>query len=164
MIIEPTDNDWMTRALTLAKQAFDLGEVPVGAVLVQGQELMAEAFNHPIGLCDATAHAEILALRAASQRLHNYRLVDTTLYVTLEPCMMCVGALIHARIKRVVFGALEPKAGALVSQMQLAQAPHLNHRLEVLGGVCADEASALMQAFFKQRRLAQKALKQNPSV
>lgn len=150
----------MARALVLAQQAAELGEVPVGAVLVSAGEIIAEAYNQPITACDATAHAEILALRQAGAKLGNYRLPGATLYVTIEPCTMCVGALIHARVARVVFGAAEPKAGALVSQMQLMDLAHWNHRLEFTGGVQAEPAAALMQAFFKARRGRIKQLKQ----
>lgn len=150
----------MARALVLAQQAADLGEVPVGAVLVSAGKVVAEAYNQPITACDATAHAEILALRQAGAELGNYRLPGATLYVTIEPCTMCVGALVHARVARVVFGATEPKAGALVSQMQLMALAHWNHRLEVTGGVQAQPAAALMQAFFKMRRGRIKQLKQ----
>lgn len=150
----------MARALELAQQAADLGEVPVGAVLVCAGEVIAEAYNQPITACDATAHAEIMALRQGGAASGNYRLPGATLYVTIEPCTMCVGALIHARVARVVFGASEPKAGALVSQMQLLDLQHWNHHLEYTGGVLAESATALMQAFFKSRRTRLKQLKQ----
>jgi tRNA(adenine34) deaminase len=153
MPLSDSDEHFMRRALILAAAAAEAGEVPVGAVLVQGGQVVGEGFNQPISHCDPTAHAEIVALRAAAAARGNYRLPDTTLYVTIEPCTMCVGALVHARVARVVFGAPEPKAGALVSQLQLAQAPHWNHRLEFTGGVCADAAAELMQNFFRQRRL-----------
>lgn len=150
----------MARALELAQKAFDAGEVPVGAVVVRDQKIIGEGWNSPISRHDATAHAEILALRQASQTCQNYRLPDTTLYVTIEPCTMCVGALVHARIARVVFGAREPKAGALVSQMQLMALTHWNHVLDVVSGVAEEPASALMQRFFQQRRAQLKAQKQ----
>lgn len=154
------DRHFMQQALALAQQASDAGEVPVGAVLVSGGQVVGEGWNQPIQACDASAHAEIVALRQAGQQQGNYRLPGATLYVTIEPCTMCVGALIHARVERVVFGASEPKAGALVSQLQLMDAPHWNHRLQFEGGVEAEQAAALMQAFFKMRRQKVKQLRQ----
>jgi tRNA(adenine34) deaminase len=142
----------MRIALELAAEAAAAGEVPVGAVVVRDGEVLGRGWNRPISTCDATAHAEIVALRDASGVCGNYRLPDATVYVTIEPCTMCVGAMIHARIGRVVFGAPEPKAGALVSRLQLAQAEHWNHRLMVEGNVCAAEAAELMRRFFQQRR------------
>lgn len=149
------DERFMQRALMLAAAAAEAGEVPVGAVLVRDGLVVGEGRNQPISSCDPTAHAEIVALRSAAAACGNYRLPGTTLYVTIEPCTMCVGALIHARVARVVFGAAEPKAGALVSNLQLAEAPHWNHHLEVVGGLCAHEATDLMQSFFRRRRRAQ---------
>lgn len=149
----------MQQALALARQAAEEGEVPVGAVVVLAGEVIGRGFNRPIGQCDASAHAEINALRDAGQRLGNYRLPDATLFVTIEPCTMCVGAMVHARIGRLVYGAPEPKAGAVSSQAQLLQADYWNHRVAVTGGVLADEASALMREFFASRRRAIKALK-----
>lgn len=146
------DSTYMQLALELAAEAAAAGEVPVGAVVVRDGEIIGRGWNRPISTCDATAHAEIVALREACRACANYRLPEATLYVTIEPCTMCVGAMIHARIGRVVFGAPEPKAGALVSQLQLAQASHWNHRLQVSGGVCADEAAQTMRRFFQQRR------------
>jgi tRNA(adenine34) deaminase len=143
---------FMQRALALAASAAGEGEVPVGAVLVRDGLVIGEGYNQPISRCDPTAHAEIVALRAASVAEANYRLPGTTLYVTIEPCTMCVGALMHARVARVVFGAPEPKAGSLVSNLQLSQAQHWNHRIEVCGGVCGDAAAELMQNFFRGRR------------
>lgn len=154
------DHQFMLHALRLAERAAENAEVPVGAVLVKGDQVVAEGWNQPIVACDATAHAEIMALREGGLRQGNYRLPDTTLYVTIEPCTMCVGAMIHARVARVVFGAVEPKGGALVSQLQLLEQPHWNHRLQFEGGVEAEAASALMQAFFKMRRQRLKQLKQ----
>lgn len=154
------DHYFMLHALGLAERAAEYGEVPVGAVLVQENQIIAEGWNQPIRTCDATAHAEIMALREGGQRQGNYRLPDTTLYVTIEPCTMCVGAIIHARVSRVVFGATEPKGGALVSQLQLLEQPHWNHRLQFEGGIEAERASALMQAFFKMRRQKVKQIKQ----
>ena len=143
---------WMREALILAEQAADADEVPVGAIVVQDGEIIGRGFNQPIRSCDATAHAEIVALRSASQFRNNYRLPGTTIYVTIEPCTMCLGALIHARVERLVFGATEPRAGAIVSQASLIDADHFNHRLTFVGGVLADECSTLLQNFFKSRR------------
>jgi tRNA(adenine34) deaminase len=142
----------MREALEQARRAAMAGEVPVGAVLVAGGEILARGYNQPISSLDPTAHAEVCALRADARVVGNYRLVDTTLYVTIEPCLMCVGALVHARVRHVVFGAAEPKTGALVSAVRGSELPGLNHRFEVTGGVCEDECRALMQAFFKERR------------
>lgn len=146
------DEHWMRQALALARRAQDLGEVPVGAVLVKDDTLLAEGWNQPISACDPTAHAEIVALRAASQRLRNYRLTDTTLYVTLEPCAMCVGALVHARVARVVFGAFDPKSGAVSSALSLGESDKFNHRVVWQGGVLADECGDHLRAFFRLRR------------
>lgn len=146
------DERWMGEALQLARQAAELGEVPVGAVLVHEGEVIGRGFNQPIRTCDATAHAEIVALRDASQFRNNYRLPDTTLYVTLEPCTMCFGAMVHARVGRLVFGANEPKAGAVVSQASLLDAEYFNHRLSTSHGILAEECSALLSDFFKDRR------------
>jgi len=146
------DVAWMRHALQLADRAQRCGEVPVGAVLVMGDTLIAEGWNCPIATHDPTAHAEIQALRAAGPRLGNYRLLDTTLYVTLEPCVMCMGAIGHARVKRVVYGATDPKRGAAGSVLQLADAEFLNHRIEVTGGVLGDECGNQLRAFFKARR------------
>lgn len=147
-----SDREWMQLALEQARLGAAAGEVPVGAVLVRDGVLIAAGFNQPIGRCDPTAHAEIVALRAAAQAEGNYRLPDTTLYVTIEPCAMCAGALVHARIKRLVYGAPEPRAGAVVSSMRLLEGEHLNHRVEVEGGVLADECAATMKTFFRDRR------------
>lgn len=143
----------MDRALELARRAAGAGEVPVGAVLVQGGELIGEGWNQPIGACDPTAHAEVMALRAAAARVGNYRLVDSTLYVTLEPCPMCAGAIVHARVGRVVFGAVDPRAGAAGTVFDLLQSATLNHRAEVSGGVLSDACGALLRDFFRARRL-----------
>ena len=145
---------WMRLALAQAKKARKLDEVPVGAVIVQEGKLVATGFNRPIGSCDPTAHAEIQAIRGAAQTLQNYRLPQCTLYVTIEPCAMCVGAIIHARLNCVVFGALEPKAGMVQSQQPLLSSEHFNHSVEVVSGVLADECGALMQEFFQAKRLA----------
>ena len=147
------DRYWMGRALALARRAADAGEVPVGAVLVRDDEVIGEGWNRPIGACDPTAHAEVLALRAASARVSNYRLVDTTLYVTLEPCPMCAGAIIHARVARVVFGAADPRTGAAGTVFDLLKSTLLNHRAEVTRGVLAEECGALLREFFRARRI-----------
>ncbi|MDG4594183.1 MAG: tRNA adenosine(34) deaminase TadA [Candidatus Contendobacter sp.] len=147
------DRHWMRRALELAQRAADTGEVPVGAVLVRGDEVIGEGWNQPIGTRDPTAHAEVLALRAAAARVDNYRLVDSTLYATLEPCPMCAGALVHARVARVVFGAVDPRAGAAGTVFDLLRSAALNHRAEVVGGVLAEECAALLRSFFRTRRL-----------
>jgi tRNA(adenine34) deaminase len=147
------DEQFMGEALYQARLSLDAGEVPVGAVLViEDGKMVAHAHNFPISLQDPTAHAEILALRQAAEILGNYRLPGTTLYVTIEPCLMCTGALIYARIKRLVFGAADPKAGACVSLYRIPEDPRLNHRLEVTGGVREAECRALMQKFFQGRR------------
>ena len=142
----------MRRALVLAGEAARSGEVPVGAVVVADGAMVGEGFNQPIAAHDPTAHAEIVALRAAAQALGNYRLTGATLYVTVEPCLMCVGALVHARIGLVVYGAAEPKAGAIESMTSAHELPGLNHRLTAIGGVLADESRALLQQFFRDRR------------
>lgn len=142
----------MRRALAEASRARAVGEVPVGAVVVlEGREVGA-GFNQPISAVDPTAHAEIVALRAAAKAMGNYRLTGATMYVTVEPCMMCVGAMVHARVELVVFGAPEPKAGALVSSTRAHEAPGLNHRLQVQGGVLEDECREAIQAFFRDAR------------
>ena len=150
-----TDIQWMRYALNRARQAGERGEVPVGAVAVLNGDVLAEGLNEPIGMHDPTAHAEIVALRAAAAALRNYRLSGVTLYVTIEPCLMCVGAMVHARIARLVYGATEPKAGAIESAMRALEHPTLNHRFEVTGGVLADEAREVMQSFFQRRRAEQ---------
>ena len=142
----------MQRALELAQQAESLGEVPIGAVLVKNDQIIGEGYNAPISQHDPTAHAEIMALRDAAHRLGNYRLLNTTLYVTIEPCVMCAGALVHARIQDVVFGAVEPRTGAIGSVFDILQSSRLNHQVNVRGGVMAQECAALMQNFFKRRR------------
>lgn len=146
------DRRWMKRALDLARRASQAGEVPVGALLVRDGEWLGEGWNQPIGACDPTAHAEMLALRAAAARAGNYRLAGSTLYVTLEPCAMCAGALVHARVARVVFGAADPRAGAAGSVFDLLRSSALNHRAEVAGGVLAEPCAALLHAFFRARR------------
>ena len=146
------DQHWMQRALALARHGARLGEVPVGAVLVRGGERLAEAWNHPIAACDPTAHAEVVALRHAGQAEHNYRLPGSTLYVTLEPCPMCAGAIVLARVERVVFAAFDRRGGAVASAHHLLQAPDLNHRVQWRGGVMAAPAAAMLRAFFRARR------------
>ena len=148
-----TDHEgFMRAALEQARQAAHAGEVPIGAVIAIGGEVAGAGFNQPIGSHDPTAHAEIVAIRAAAARVGNYRLTGATLYVTVEPCLMCVGAMVHARIGTVVFGAPEPKAGALVSTLAAHELPSLNHRMAAVGGVLADECREVIQAFFKERR------------
>ena len=146
------DVDFMHRALELAQRAALDAEVPVGALLVRGDDVIGEGWNRPIMSQDPTAHAEVVALRAAAQRLRNYRLERTTLYVTLEPCAMCMGAVLNARVSRVVFGAWDPKAGACGSIIDLPREPKLTHRVDVFGGVCSDESAALLRDFFESRR------------
>ncbi len=146
------DAFWMQRALQLARQAEAMGEVPVGAVVVLDDELIGEGYNQPIGSHDPTAHAEIVALRNAGQRMGNYRLPAVTLYVTLEPCTMCAGAMIHARVARLVFGAADPRTGAAGSVYNVFADKHHNHRIEVEGGLMGEESAAMLQAFFRARR------------
>ena len=142
----------MRYALTLAQRAEAAGEVPVGAVLVKDDVVIGEGWNQPIGLHDPSAHAEMLALREAGTKLQNYRLTDATLYVTLEPCIMCAGAILHARLARVVFGAYDPKAGAVSSVYDVLTVPRLNHSLHCEGGVLEQECSELLRGFFRARR------------
>ena len=151
------DLQWMRHALDQARRAAERGEVPVGAVLVKDGILVAAGFNEPISTADPTAHAEIITLRRAAAQLQNYRLPGTTLYVTIEPCLMCVGAMVHARIARLVYGAAEPKAGAIESAIRALDHPTLNHRFEVAGGVLADESREIVQSFFQDRRRADRA-------
>lgn len=143
---------WMRQALALAASAGESGEVPVGALVVVDGAVVGEGWNQPIATSDPTAHAEIVAMRAAARQLKNYRLSGATLVVTVEPCLMCVGAMVHARIGTVVYGAPEPRAGALGSAIAAHETPGLNHRLAVVGGVLADDCRALIQTFFKERR------------
>ena len=142
----------MRHALKLARRAQELGEVPVGAVVVDGDEVVAEGWNQPIAAHDPSAHAEMVALRAAAAALRNYRLGGLSLYVTLEPCVMCAGAIIHSRLARVVFGAADPKAGAVNSVYDVIANPRLNHQPAWTGGVLADECGAVLQEFFRARR------------
>lgn len=146
----------MQLALDQARLAWDQGEVPVGAVVVRDGEVIATGFNQPIGSHDPTAHAEIVALRAAADKLGNYRLPGCELYVTLEPCAMCSGAMMHARLARVVYAALDPKTGACGSVLDLFGQAQLNHHTEVLGGVLAEQSSAMLKQFFAERRAARR--------
>lgn len=146
------DEQFMHEALAAARSAAAAGEVPVGAVAVVDGHVVARAGNGPIGACDPTAHAEILVLRRAAAELGNYRLGDVTLYVTLEPCPMCVGALVHARVARLVYGAADPKSGAAGSVFDLATAPEHNHHMMVTAGVLAEPCAALLRTFFRERR------------
>ena len=154
-----TDQDFMAQAMELAAQAGQIGEVPVGALVVHEGEIIGQGYNQTISAHDPCAHAEIIALRQAAEFMGNYRLSGCNLYVTLEPCTMCVGAIIHARIQRLIYAATEPKAGAVVSQLQLLSLPHYNHIVQVESGIMADESSAMLSSFFKQRRLYHKANK-----
>ena len=147
-----TDTEYMQIALDLAHQAALNGEVPVGAIIVKNGVIIGRGSNAPIGLHDPTAHAEIIAMRQAAQHLGNYRLINCTLYVTLEPCAMCSGAVQHARIAKLVYGASDPKTGACGSVINLMAEPKLNHHTEMVSGVLADECGAVLTAFFKQRR------------
>lgn len=153
MGIEPIDETWMRHAIRLAQRAEQQGEVPVGAVLVVNDQCIAEGWNSPINSHDPTAHAEIMAIRKAGQVVENYRLIDTTLYVTLEPCVMCMGAISHARIKRLVFGAYDPKRGAVCNALNLNDTSFLNHRIDWLGGVLETNCAELLRDFFRVRRL-----------
>ncbi|GAB3436292.1 tRNA adenosine(34) deaminase TadA [Massilia solisilvae] len=146
------DSRFMQLALDQARLAWAVGEVPVGAVVVRDGEVIATGYNQPIGRHDPTAHAEIVALRAAAEKLGNYRLPGCELYVTLEPCVMCSGAMMHARLARVVYAAVDPKTGACGSVVDLFKQEQLNHHTEVVGGVLADEASAMLKGFFAERR------------
>lgn len=157
---EFTHEYWMRHALLLAQRAWDEGEVPVGAVLVHNNRVIGEGWNRPIGRHDPTAHAEIMALRQGGLVLQNYRLLDTTLYVTLEPCVMCAGAMVHSRIGTLVFGARDLKTGAAGSLMDVLHHPGMNHRVEIVEGTLSDECSGMLSEFFRQRRLAIKAQKQ----
>jgi tRNA(adenine34) deaminase len=161
---EPLDPDasdvvFMRAALDQARNAQLVGEVPVGAVIVRHGVVIATGYNHPVGSHDPTAHAEIVALRQASEQLGNYRLPECELYVSLEPCAMCVGAMLHARLKRVIFGAYDPKTGAAGGVLDIFAEPHLNHQTAVRGGVLGDECGALLKHFFAERR----RLRQRPS-
>nr|WP_308368591.1 MULTISPECIES: tRNA adenosine(34) deaminase TadA [unclassified Microbulbifer] len=142
----------MQRAIELARIAGERGEVPVGAVAVLNGQIVGEGSNRPIGNCDPSAHAEIIALRQAAEHLQNYRLPEATLYVTIEPCTMCFGAMVHARVGRLVYGAAEPRAGAVESRLRLSEEDFFNHRIAVEGGVMAEETGNLVKEFFRGRR------------
>ena len=153
----------MRQALEQARHAWDLGEVPVGAVVVKDGVVIARGYNQPIGRHDPTAHAEIVALRAAAEALGNYRLPGCELYVTLEPCVMCSGAMMHARLAKVVYGATDPKTGACGSVLNLFEQEQLNHHTAIAGGVMAEECGAMLKSFFAARRAATAAAKRNTS-
>jgi len=155
-----TDEYWMRHALVLAQRAWEQGEVPVGAVLVQGDKVIGEGWNRPIGQCDPTAHAEIMALRQGGKILENYRLLDTTLYVTLEPCVMCAGAMVHSRITRLVYGAKDEKTGAAGSLLDVIGHPGMNHQIEIASGVLAEACATMLSDFFRMRREEKRALRQ----
>ena len=157
------DEYWMSRALQLAGEASAKGEVPVGAVVVLDGKEIGAGFNAPISGCDPTAHAEIRALRDAAARVGNYRLPDATLYVTLEPCTMCVGAIVHGRISRLVYGAAEPKAGAIESARRTLEEPHLNWDVTAVGGVLSDQCSRVISEFFSRRRAEIRRLRKQNS-
>ncbi|WP_374693710.1 tRNA adenosine(34) deaminase TadA [Microbulbifer sp. TB1203] len=148
----PRDYGFMQRAIELARIAGERGEVPVGAVAVLNGQIVGEGSNRPIGNCDPSAHAEIIALRQAAEHLQNYRLPEATLYVTIEPCTMCFGAMVHARVGRLVYGAAEPRAGAVESRLRLSEEDFFNHRIAVEGGVMAEETGNLVKEFFRGRR------------
>ena len=146
------DEKWMKLAIFEANIAKDTGEVPVGSILVQDNQIIARGHNCPIAKNDPTAHAEIMAMRDASKNLSNYRLTGCDIYVTIEPCTMCVGAMVHARIRQIFFGALEPRAGALTSQLQLMKDAHFNHSILWEGGILADQCATVLRDFFRQKR------------
>jgi len=147
-----TDESWMRYAIRLAQRAQDLGEVPVGAVLIKNEKVIAEGWNQMIKLHDSTAHAEIMTIRKAGKVLENYRLIETTLYVTLEPCVMCMGAIVHARIQRLVFGAFDEKRGCVCSALNLNHVSFLNHHVAWQGGILEEACSQLLKDFFVMRR------------
>ncbi len=155
-----SDEYWMQHAMALAVKAQDAGEVPVGAVLVLGNQVIGEGWNRSIGHHDPTAHAEIMALRQGGLVVQNYRLLDAVLYVTLEPCVMCAGAMVHSRIKRLVYGAADLKTGAAGSLLDVLRHPGMNHRLDITSGVLAEACSTQLSDFFRLRRSQQKALRQ----
>lgn len=156
-----SDEAYMKTALALAERASEAGEVPIGAVVVYQGRIIGEGFNQTITTLDPSAHAEMVAIREAAKTIGNYRLVDCTLYVTIEPCSMCVGLLVHSRISRLVFGATEPKAGAVCSASRVQEQAHFNHQFTIDSGVLAAECSAIMSRFFRERRERKKALKKN---
>lgn len=157
---EYNDEYWMRQALRLALRAQEEGEVPVGALLVLDNQVIGEGWNRPIGRHDPTAHAEIMALRQGGAVLQNYRLLNATLYVTLEPCVMCAGAMVHSRIRRLVYGAADVKTGAAGSLVDILRHPGMNHQVEILSDVLAEECAVTLSNFFRMRREQQKALKQ----
>lgn len=152
MSVDPQHEVWMTQALALARSATEQGEVPVGALLVRDGQVIGQGWNQPIGGHDPTAHAEVMALRDAAARVGNYRLGGSVLYVTIEPCTMCFGALMHARVTTLVYGAREPRAGVCGSQLNLPAQYFYNHRLEVIGGVMAQQSTDLLKSFFARKR------------
>jgi len=152
MGMKDTDIVWMQRALALAEKAMELGEVPVGALLVFEEEILGEGFNQPIQSSDPTAHAEIVALRQGGMKRQNYRLPNTTLYVTLEPCAMCAGALVHSRVERLVYATPDPRSGAAGSVLSIINHPQLNHQMKVTSGVLQEAASHLLKSFFQKKR------------
>lgn len=154
MDVPALHDEFMRAALDEARRAHRAGEVPVGAIVVSDGRIVGRGFNQPIAAADPTAHAEIVALRDAARAVGNYRLVGATMYVTIEPCLMCAGALVHARVATLVFGAREPKAGAVVSTLRALEHEALNHRVEVVEGVLEEECRAVVQAFFRERREA----------
>ncbi|WP_245603346.1 tRNA adenosine(34) deaminase TadA [Thiomicrospira pelophila] len=161
LVAEERDAFWMRHAIALAEQAEALGEVPVGAIVVKDDELIATGFNRSITCHDPSAHAEIVALREAGEKLNNYRLPDCELYVTLEPCAMCATTMVHARLKRLVFGASDPKTGSAGSVLNLVNYSAFNHQIPIKSGVLASECSALLSGFFKKRREQHRLLRQN---
>lgn len=154
---ELNDAYWMKQALALAQKAWEQGEVPVGAILVLDDEVIGQGWNRPITRHDPTAHAEIMALQQGGQIVQNYRLLNATLYVTLEPCVMCAGAMVHSRIKRLVYGASDLKTGAAGSLLDILRHPGMNHQIEITAGVMANECSEMLSQFFQQRREQKKA-------
>lgn len=159
VVNEYSDEYWMRQALSLAQRAQEEGEVPVGALLVLDNQVIGEGWNRPIGRHDPTAHAEMMALRQGGAVLQNYRLLNATLYVTLEPCVMCAGAMVHSRIRRLVYGAADEKTGAVGSLVDILRHPGMNHQVEIVSGVLAEECAATLSNFFRMRREQKKALK-----
>ncbi|WP_152529946.1 tRNA adenosine(34) deaminase TadA [Serratia fonticola] len=157
MVNEYSDEYWMRQALSLAQRAQEEGEVPVGALLVLDNQVIGEGWNRPIGRHDPTAHAEIMALRQGGAVLQNYRLLNATLYVTLEPCVMCAGAMVHSRIRRLVYGAADEKTGAVGSLVDILRHPGMNHQVEIVSGVLAEECAATLSNFFRMRREQKKS-------
>lgn len=156
IVTAEADQLWMQTALQLAEQGASQQEVPVGALVIYNNEIVGQGWNQPISRCDPSAHAEVLALREAAARLGNYRLLNSTVYVTLEPCAMCLGTMLQARIEKLVFGAFDPKAGAVKSVFQILDAPELNHQIIWQGGILADECANLLKKFFQLQRVRKK--------